>query len=96
MNKAEKEHLSAVAGLGCMLCRRMGYFDTPCEIHHIREVGTGACLRSSHMTAIGLCPEHHRGATGFHGLGRKAFERKYGLTQADLLADVFNALDDGK
>jgi hypothetical protein len=35
---------------------------------------------------IGLCREHHRGDTGIHGLGRKAFERKYGLTEEDLLA----------
>jgi hypothetical protein len=35
---------------------------------------------------IGLCREHHRGDTGIHGLGRKAFEKKYGLTEEDLLA----------
>jgi hypothetical protein len=34
---------------------------------------------------IGLCREHHRGDTGIHGLGRKAFEKKYGLTEEDLL-----------
>jgi hypothetical protein len=37
---------------------------------------------------IGLCPEHHRGNTGVHGLGRKAFEKKYGLTEEDLLAQT--------
>jgi hypothetical protein len=34
---------------------------------------------------IGLCREHHRGDTGIHGLGRKAFEKKYELTEEDLL-----------
>jgi hypothetical protein len=34
---------------------------------------------------IGLCPEHHRGNTGIHGMGRKAFEREYGVTEEELL-----------
>jgi hypothetical protein len=34
---------------------------------------------------IPLCPEHHRGNTGVHGLGAKGFERRYNLTQEDLL-----------
>jgi len=34
---------------------------------------------------IGLCPEHHRGNTGVHGMGRKAFARFYGVTEEDLL-----------
>jgi hypothetical protein len=32
-----------------------------------------------------LCPEHHRGNTGVHGLGAKGFEKRYNLTQGDLL-----------
>jgi hypothetical protein len=32
-----------------------------------------------------LCREHHRGDTGVHGLGRKAFERKYQVTEEQLL-----------
>ena len=26
---AERRHMNAVAGLGCILCRRLGYNDTP-------------------------------------------------------------------
>lgn len=42
--------------------------------------------RNGDEMAIGLCPEHHRGNTGYHGLGRRAFERMYGVTELDLLA----------
>ena len=86
MTKDEKKHLNRVAELGCMVCRRMGYEGTPCEIHHIRAgQGWG---RSSHFETVGLCPEHHRGATGVHGLGTKGFVRHYGFTEQDLLDDV--------
>jgi len=39
-----------------------------------------------------LCPEHHRGNTGIHGLGRKAFERKYQITEEGLLQIVSERL----
>ena len=81
MNKAEKEHYDKVARLGCILCRQFGFKDTPAEIHHIRRFGG---LREK-AEVIPLCPEHHRGNTGVHGLGAKGFERRYNLTQEDLL-----------
>jgi hypothetical protein len=34
---------------------------------------------------MGLCIEHHRGNTGIHGLGTKAFEKQYEVTQQELL-----------
>ena len=87
MNKAEKEHLSKVAALGCIVCRHLGYEGTPAEIHHPRR-GTGLGQRASHYDAIPLCPEHHRGNTGIHGLGTKGFPKKWGFTEADLLDEV--------
>ena len=87
MTKAEKEHLSKVAALGCMVCRRMGYEGTPAEIHHPRR-GTGMGQRASHYDAIPLCPEHHRGNTGIHGLGTKGFPKRWGFTESDLLDEV--------
>ena len=53
-------------------------------------------VRNSHDNVIPLCPEHHRGNTGYHGLGRKAFERRYGVTEAELqdeLAELLNEKD---
>jgi len=40
------------------------------------------------MEVIPLCPEHHRGKTGFHGLGTKGFPERYGYDEDDLLDDV--------
>lgn len=87
MSAAEKAHLSRVAALGCILCRRIGYSDTPAEIHHPRA-GTGMGLRASNWDAIPLCPEHHRGKTGLHGLGTKGFVRHWNITEHELLDEV--------
>ena len=89
---AEKRHMSRVAELGCAVCRRMGYEGTPAELHHKRS-GTGAGRRSSHMEVIPLCPEHHRGKTGIHGLGTKGFPKHWGYDEDDLLEDVAKLLD---
>ncbi len=83
--------MGRVAASGCILCRRLGYGDTAPEIHHIRT-RTGAGKRASHFDVIGLCPEHHRGQTGLHGMGRKAFERHYGVTELELLAETKDML----
>lgn len=44
--------------------------------------------RSNHHSVIPLCPEHHRGNTGVHGLGTKGFPKHWGFTEEDLLADT--------
>jgi hypothetical protein len=79
--------MSAVAELGCSVCRRMGYPGTPAELHHPRS-GVGMGKRSSHYDVIPLCPEHHRGKTGVHGLGTKGFPKHWGYTEEDLLNDT--------
>jgi hypothetical protein len=84
---AERKHMNAVAELGCAVCRRMGYQGTPAELHH-KRAGTGAGLRSSNFDVIPLCPEHHRGKTGIHGLGTKGFPKHWGYDESDLLMDT--------
>ena len=91
MTNEERRYLSRVAELGCLVCRRMGYPDTPAEIHH-KRAGTGAGRRSSHFDAMPLCPEHHRGKTGIHGLGTKGFPKHWGFNEDDLLQDVRDLL----
>ena len=83
----EKKHMSKVAELGCAVCRRMGYEGTPAELHHPR-VGTGAGRRANHWDVIPVCPRHHRGSDGFHGLGTKGFPKHWGFTEQDLLDDT--------
>lgn len=87
--KAEKQHMNAVAQMGCCVCWKLhGPHDPgPVELHHARH-GTGMGQRSSHMDVIGLCVEHHRGNTGIHGLGTKGFTKHYGFTEADLLNEL--------
>jgi hypothetical protein len=80
--KAEKEHYRKVAELGCSLCRHQGNEGTPAELHHIRR---GNIPRST-APVIPLCPYHHRGSnTSIHGMGRRAFEREYSITEEELL-----------
>ena len=88
MRKREAEYLSKVADIGCIICYRAGYPGTPAEIHHIRGLGLGMGVRNSHYNVLPLCPEHHRGNSGYHGMGRKAFERKYEVTEAELQQQV--------
>jgi hypothetical protein len=86
VTKNEKKYMSAVAELGCVICRRLGYEGTPAELHHIRSgQGWG---RASNYLVIPACPRHHRGNEGIHGLGTKGFPKHYGFTEQDLLDDV--------
>ena len=88
MNKEEKKHYAKIAQLGCSLCRHLGYGETPCEIHHIRRFGG----KRENAEVIGLCPEHHRGNNGVHGLGRKGFESRYGIDEQTLLNQTLSQL----
>lgn len=83
--------MGRVAGLGCILCRELGYGQTPAEVHHIRD-GQGAAQRASDYLTVPLCPEHHRGNAGLHGLGVRGFEARYRLSELDLLALTIEAL----
>ena len=86
MKKAEKEHLTRVAEMGCYVCSR------PAEIHHIRHQ-TGLAMRSSHYETIPLCPEHHRfGKVSVH-LGKKEFVKRYG-TEQQILAEIRRRLNE--
>ena len=86
--KAEKNHLSAVASLGCIVCRKFFFAETPAEVHHI-TTHTGMGKKASHFETIPLCHKHHR--TGGHGValhaGVQTWEAKFGK-QTDLLKET--------
>ena len=87
--KNEKIALDKIARIGCILCRTaFGVQDSPAELHHYRRFGQPR----SASDILPLCPEHHRGNTGVHGLGRKGFEAKWGVTQDTLLEKVHELL----
>lgn len=92
--KAERDHMGAVAAMGCVVCRNLGFGATPAEVHHI---GNGALgKKASNYETIALCPSHHR--NGGYGVavhaGRKAFEANYG-TERQLLEQTRSELDAG-
>ena len=67
--------MDRVASLGCVICRELGNGMVQAEVHHVAE---GSGLRSNFAVA-GLCVEHHRGGSGLHGMGTKAFCSLYRL-----------------
>jgi hypothetical protein len=83
--KDEKIALSKIAGLGCILCSEvLGITGSAAELHHVRRYGA----KRSASPVLPLCPEHHRGNNGVHGLGTKGFESKWGVTYEALLERV--------
>ena len=94
MSNAAKRYLGKVADIGCILCRHLGTPGTPAEIHHPKEgVFAGCAQRASDWLVVPLCPEHHRGASGLHGLGTRGFYTRYRINEADLLAMTLEALE---
>jgi hypothetical protein len=75
--KGEREHMSKVASLGCLVCQR------PANVHHIRPIGLGIGMRSSHHQTIPLCHDHHQGQFSIHNC-KEQFEAMYG-TEEELL-----------
>ena len=82
-------YLDRVSAIGCVLCLHLEWGKTPAEIHHVESVRDGL----SDYAVVPLCPEHHRGATGVHGLRRRGFEARYKLSDTDLLAMVNRELN---
>lgn len=90
MTKNEKEIYRRTAELGCSLCRHQGNIGTPAELHHIRRAG-----KRSAAPVIPLCPYHHRFPnTSIHGMGRKRFEREYGISEDTLLEQTLQLLNE--
>lgn len=94
MSAAGARHMGRVAALGCILCHYLGYGESPAEVHHVRE-GNGAMQRDDFLT-VPLCPEHHRGQTGLHGLGTKGFYLQYKMDEYDLLSLTIRRLFEGR
>ena len=89
--KSEKEKYRKIAELGCSLCRYLGSEGTPAELHHIRRNN----IPRSQAAVIALCPYHHRGSnTSIHGMGRKRFEREYGISEEQLHEQTLELIGD--
>ena len=87
--KNEKIALNKIAELGCILCSEvLGIEGSQAELHHVRRFGT----KRATSPILPLCPEHHRGNSGLHGLGVKRFEREYKISCEELLERVSKRL----
>jgi hypothetical protein len=89
---AAKRHMGRVADLGCIACGRLGYGETPAQVHHIRE---GRIARNDFLT-IPLCEPHHQGkrpgVPSMH-MRKEYLLRSLGVaSEFDLLADVLEQL----
>lgn len=89
MTKDEKDHMRKVAEMGCIACRKLGYYDTPAELHHIKKGVMGK--RSSNYEVIPLCPYHHRLSNESYHQNPQWFTETFG-TQTELLAEVLEWL----
>jgi len=78
-----------VQGLGCVICRLVGLGPTPAQVHHCFDTSD----RDDFLT-IPLCPEHHQGQTGFHGLGERRFNAQYKTSERRLLAMTLRLLQE--
>jgi hypothetical protein len=87
MTKAQRKYQQRARDLGCALCRRLGLGATPASLHHPRT-GVGAARKAGEFEVIPLCYAHHQGGVGVHGMGRKAWERVFGITEAELTAET--------
>lgn len=91
--KAERELHHALAGLGCIACRKDGIENAFVSIHHI----DGRTKPGAHKKVLPLCAGHHQDGTGndksliaVHPY-KARFEAKYGA-QMDLLAECMQLL----
>ena len=77
MKSKERQYMSDVAGIGCIVCRNLGEDESPANVHHIRT-GNGAGQKSGNYLTIPLCHFHHQGGEGIHTLGTRVWQPKYG------------------
>jgi hypothetical protein len=86
----KKNALNQIAELGCIICTEILGIEggSAAELHHVRRYGA---VRAT-SPILPLCPEHHRGNSGLHGMGVKRFEREYKISCEELLERVSQKL----
>ncbi len=92
--KKEKDHMNAVAGLGCIACNKLGFPGSPAQLHHIKN-NTGVGRKSSHYEVIPLCHYHHTGSEDAYHHSPKKFTEKFG-SQEDLLKETLELLKNSR
>ena len=76
------DYYERVASLPCIICKfKLGKITYPTEVHHV-----GRADEREDFAVVPVCVEHHRGATGVHGLHRRGFETMWKVNDIKLLA----------
>jgi hypothetical protein len=88
MSAAAKRWVDRVANLPCLVCELMALKqESRTHVHH--------CFDTAHRSdflVVPLCHEHHQGATGFHGLGARAFNACYKTDETHLIAETIRRI----
>lgn len=84
MTKAEQQWKAKLAAMSCLICERIygQHSGGDVQLHHYRAGGWG---KGDYKTLMPLCFHHHTGPDGIHQLGTRAWERRFDVTQKDLL-----------
>lgn len=85
-----KSYQDKVRALGCILCNQFDQPGSDVHLHHVESIRDGL----SEYAVIPLCPLHHQGPNGVHGLSRRGFVSRYKLTDIDLMALVAKGLSE--
>ncbi len=87
MSAEERAYVERAVSAGCILTFvKFGISNEPGEYHHARA-GTGAGSLAKHADGFCLSPEFHRlGNHAIHVMGRRAFERYWGISESELMA----------
>jgi len=84
----ESRFMSAIAGLGCIACKKDGWHNPDVSVHHI----DGRTRAGAHLLVLPLCAGHHQHGTGTNPTliavhpYKARFEERYGAQRA-LLAE---------
>ncbi len=76
-----KKYEQRLYTLPCVVGHHMGMGCMTEELHHV-----GDPSERTDWAQVGLCREHHQGATGVHGLRRREFHMRYKLSDVQMLA----------
>ncbi|HET8686352.1 MAG TPA: hypothetical protein VFM18_06770 [Methanosarcina sp.] len=86
MDKETKARFDAITRMGCCVCREYHGVISPAVVHHLTGLENGRAMgrKSPDENTIALCPTHHTDFLGIHYLGKREWERRFGL-QSDYL-----------
>lgn len=78
-----QEWKEMIHGLPCVVCfLQTGRKVYGVQAHHLESVRDSL----SDWLEVPLCPDHHQGPNGIHGLHRRAFYTRYNVDELSLLA----------